>query len=371
MIKQYITATLLLITIITLGYSADSNGIWHNSEDIRPGIFGADEGISTGFSFINPVSLNEDVLYKGTLIEDIFVKTNQSNSITSDMIVNGTIISADLNIEEIKPIINYWTKTGANLYDTSSNVGIGTPNPSYKLHVIGDMGFTGTLQQGSVPWAMLINNPSITAGTGLSGGGILSTTRTIGINTQAINTCSGANQKIIWDSTNNRFACATDMVNSGTITQINTGTGITGGPITSSGTIALDVAYTDARYVRKTGDTMTGNLNMGGLRVRNVANPAVATDVATKSYVDTAISSSGSGTAKYVSGSSPACPSGTTIIMRYYQYNCGGYEYSTTCMQACKSTWMTPPDIYSCNWQDNVGQNHVTSATTWTKALCG
>ena len=276
----------IILLLMTFSAYADSNGVWHKSEDIRPGIFGADEGISTGFSFINPVSFNEDVFYKGTLIENVFLEENQPNSITSAMIVDGTIISADLNIAEIRPVMNYWTKTGTNLYDLSSNVGIGTSSPSYKLHVVGNVGFTGTLQQGSIPWARLTNHPSIAAGTGLAGGGIIDSTKTIGLNTQAINTCTGANQKIIWDSVNNRLRCATDLVNTGTVTLINTGTGIIGGPITSSGTISLDVAYTDARYVRKTGDTMTGNLNMGGLRVINVASPAVATDVATKSYVD-------------------------------------------------------------------------------------
>jgi hypothetical protein len=40
------------------------------------------------------------------------------------------------------------------------------------------------------------------------------------------------------------------------------GTGLLGGTITESGTIALDTAYTDARYVNVTGDTMTGDLQV-------------------------------------------------------------------------------------------------------------
>jgi hypothetical protein len=48
-------------------------------------------------------------------------------------------------------------------------------------------------------------------------------------------------------------------------TPIVAGTGLTGGTITDSGTVALDTAYTDARYVNLTGDTMTGNLTVPSL----------------------------------------------------------------------------------------------------------
>ena len=44
----------------------------------------------------------------------------------------------------------------------------------------------------------------------------------------------------------------------GTVTQIDTGTGLTGGPITASGTIALDTAYTDTLYLKLAGGTLTG-----------------------------------------------------------------------------------------------------------------
>ena len=40
------------------------------------------------------------------------------------------------------------------------------------------------------------------------------------------------------------------ITSSGTVTAITAGTGLTGGTITSSGTIELDTAYTDARYVQ-------------------------------------------------------------------------------------------------------------------------
>ena len=57
-------------------------------------------------------------------------------------------------------------------------------------------------------------------------------------------------------------------------------------------------AYTDTEiaalstvYVNVNGDTMSGTLNMGSNPITNVSNPSSAQDVATKSYVDSAVSS--------------------------------------------------------------------------------
>lgn len=45
----------------------------------------------------------------------------------------------------------------------------------------------------------------------------------------------------------------------------------------------------DIGAINKTGDTMTGNLNMGDNFITNVAEPINSSDVATKGYVDTQI----------------------------------------------------------------------------------
>jgi hypothetical protein len=61
------------------------------------------------------------------------------------------------------------------------------------------------------------------------------------------------------------------------------GTGLLGGTITESGTIALDTAYTDARYVNLTGDTMTGPLVVPNA---TAGNQAVNLDTADSRYVN-------------------------------------------------------------------------------------
>ena len=44
----------------------------------------------------------------------------------------------------------------------------------------------------------------------------------------------------------------------GTVTSVGTGTGLTGGPITTTGTISLNTSYTDGRYLQTAGGTLTG-----------------------------------------------------------------------------------------------------------------
>ena len=96
--------SLFLLSNLTFG---DSNGIWLEAKDIRGGIFAQDEN-NKDFSFIGLVNFNDivnfnqrvnlniDTVYKGTLLEDVFVLENQTNSINSNMIQDGTIINSKI-----------------------------------------------------------------------------------------------------------------------------------------------------------------------------------------------------------------------------------------------------------------------------------
>ena len=94
---------------------------------------------------------------------------------------------------------------------------------------------TGTI---SIPDAGITNNmlanASITvqAGSGLSGGGTVALGGTV--------TLAGTG---------------------GTVTSVGSGTGLKGGPITSSGTLTLDTNYTDGRYLQLSGGTLNGGLS--------------------------------------------------------------------------------------------------------------
>jgi len=66
---------------------------------------------------------------------------------------------------------------------------------------------------------------------------------------------------------NGSYICETDDNSGGTVTNIATGTGLSGGPISTTGTISLAASYADgsaydARFVNAAGDTMTGTLGV-------------------------------------------------------------------------------------------------------------
>jgi len=53
-------------------------------------------------------------------------------------------------------------------------------------------------------------------------------------------------------------------------------------------TDALNLGFADSRYVNVSGDSMTGALSMGSNQITSLASPTLATDAANKTYVDTA-----------------------------------------------------------------------------------
>ena len=60
------------------------------------------------------------------------------------------------------------------------------------------------------------------------------------------------------------FAQNIPISTGGTVTDVTAGTGLTGGIITTSGTIALDTVYTDGLYLGLVGGTMTGDITFSG-----------------------------------------------------------------------------------------------------------
>ena len=76
----------------------------------------------------------------------------------------------------------------------------------------------------------------------------------------------------------------------GTVTSIVAGTGLTGGTITATGTIALDTAYTNTLYLQLAGGTMTGDIAFSGTQTFPAQNLQKVTDAgnATTNAIDVA-----------------------------------------------------------------------------------
>jgi hypothetical protein len=156
-----------------------------------------------------------------------------------------------------------------DLYASSPNannffagkVGIGTTTPVANLEVNGTTKFDGLVSFAggqAFPGTGTVTAVNTVAGSGLMGGGTSGA-----LNLGLLNTCT-ANQVLQWSGT--AWVCAT-VGGAGTVTSVGSGLGLTGGPITSSGTLAINTAVVPQLGVVNTfnnNQNIVGNLTLSG-----------------------------------------------------------------------------------------------------------
>jgi hypothetical protein len=169
-----------------------------------------DFGLSSG-------SDNISVRFGTTLGE--FLRFNRSADkfiLSNDLDVRGTLSGSALTI------------MGGVSY-LLGNVGIGTSaTPDAKLEVVGNISGSSLKISGTaaISGALVLEGGSTLSGAALRGFGLLTD-------------CDNAvTSKLLWDATTGRFSCGTDQ----------------------TGAASLTLSDADARYVRKSGGTMTGSL---------------------------------------------------------------------------------------------------------------
>ncbi|MCH8519625.1 MAG: hypothetical protein LAT82_02625 [Nanoarchaeota archaeon] len=271
----------LIIVVFAILFSlsfADTNGIWTYPEDIRAGVFGADEGLTSveSFTFNNIVYFNANIISNSTIQSDVDIIGNRFVDIeNSSYFLNPSSVS---NVHRIVAE-RYFSPSTNTLFLNPAGL-----SRISELEVQGNINLGGTLMSGEVPWSRLSGHPSILAGAGLVGGGALNENRTLSLESSYLD---GS----VYDS---RF------VNEGQINSISTlmiqNDAITSAKIASNSVRLneLDTSSVDSRYVNREGDSMTGILDMNNNRITNVGTPINNNDVTTKEYVDTQISSSSS-----------------------------------------------------------------------------
>jgi hypothetical protein len=160
-------------------------------------------------------------------------------------------------------------------------------------------------------------------GSGLTGGGTAGT-----LSLKLLSTCA-TNQILKWSGT--AWACAADANSGGTVTSVASGAGLTGGPITSSGTLSIatggvsNAMLAHPSVTVKAGTDLTGGgtVALGGTTTLNLDTTKVptlsaTTNTFTGSITAVNLSMSGSG---YVAGdiNTPA-----NLVADYYDQNSGG-----------------------------------------------
>jgi formylglycine-generating enzyme required for sulfatase activity len=222
----------------------------------------------------NTVAASTSYVY--TVNQDLNNKINNKvsksgDAITGDLMFNGG--TRYIGTSDGYAFVIRTSNTDRITVTNAGKVGIGTSNPTYSLHTFGDIGFTGTLQEGTVPWGRLTSHPTITTGTGLEGGGDLSTNRTVSLSdTTVIAGTYGASggieyPRLVVDAQGRLTGVSSEAVRTATTAQ----TGIvqlsdSGSSTSLAATTSYVSSVNDNANLRvlKSGDTMTGDLMFSG-----------------------------------------------------------------------------------------------------------
>jgi len=254
-----------------------------------------------------------------------------------------------------------------------TNTGIGTTNPISALHVIGDGRFTGVVTAISftgnlvgIATTALNLNRTITAGSGLTGGGELTADRTInvgagtGITVNADdvalkNATSLTNNKVTkWDSGNGQL---TDSSLTDTGTTVTIGTGVTF--YVSSGIISATSFY-------GSGSNLTDLIadKIDGLRIQNEEiSVGVGATFSTLNFVSDYVNAVGVGSTANIVFSNPPFASNSGISTNIKGGNTGDipYQSATDTTTFLSASSASPNQILLWNGSAPVWSN-VTSA---------
>ena len=123
--KKIILPIIFSIIILSTFVMADDNGIWHLTQDIRPGTFGSDESTIGNYYF------EDSVLINSTSGRGLTSSSSTDDGIMGESSANDK--SAIYGLASNGAYSGYFE--GGDFVVANSNVGIGTSNPSSILEI--------------------------------------------------------------------------------------------------------------------------------------------------------------------------------------------------------------------------------------------
>jgi hypothetical protein len=154
----------------------------------------------------------------------------------------------------------------------------------------------------------------VTAGTGLTGGGgsgdVILSVNTSEIQTRVTGTCSSGSAIQQIDATGN-VTCQTDTNSGGTVTSVVTGAGLTGGPITSTGTITIAPDGVTSTHIAD-GTIEAADVNATQIQLRVTGSCAPGSLIRAINGDGTVVCDVGGGGVAAVTASFPVVSSGGT-----------------------------------------------------------
>ena len=197
----------------------------------------------------------------------------------------------------------------------------------FSVTLAGDVQFTGTLTGGTVPWARLSGLPTVSAGTGLSGGGSLSSSVTLNL----------ANTAVVAGSY-------------GSAANVGTFTVDSQGRLTSAGNTAIQITESQVtglsgKYLPLTGGTLSGTLTFSANNVLDLGQRSrISMLYSTLQDVETGADRAG------------------WLWNAYYDWSASAYKFQNTNSQGASMLQLTPTGL---TFYQKAGPSTAGQTITW------